>query len=459
MPHTTAAQDERPAIQLDPPANQWQRIIGTQSTPFSPTELQRTARIELGLPTDTPIVLSGHQAELWHAGILAKHFAGHALAKRTGAQLAWLAVDQDAPQALPIRYPALREGVLTEAHWGPTLPSEVPTGMLDPIATWPAVPSDAATADIAASLTTLRDALSKHADAASLAEQIEGARDTVLGLDAITVLATAFSRTTLFARVLDAMRADPAACVSAYNAAVRAHPEAKLRELDATPGREELPLWHVAHGTPRVGVHADQLGTIDRGELAPKALLMTGIARLALCDVFIHGLGGRDYDPAMQMWFADWLVPTLLDGSADDAVAPAVIATATARVPMDLPEPPTAGEVKAATALARRAKDDPAAVGDEGRASEKQRLVDAMRDAKQRKDKAASGEVFKAMKALAAEHQSANADAIQRLAEEAERLERARAARELAHDRTWPAIFLGDEALGELRDAVAGAFD
>ncbi len=459
MPHTTAAQDERLAIHLDPPANQWQRVIGPRSTPFSPTELQRTARAELGLPTDAPIVLSGHQTEFWHAGILAKHLAGQRLATRCGGHLAWLAVDQDAPQALPIRYPALRDNVLTEAYWGPTLPGNVPTGMLDPIADWPSVPSDAATEDMTESLATLRDALATHADAASLAEQIERARDAALGLDAITVRATAFSGTTLFARVLDAMRADPATCVAAYNAAVRAHPEAKLRELDAEPGREELPLWHLVPGRPRAGVRADQLAAIDRAQLAPKALLMTGIARLALCDVFIHGLGGRDYDPAMQAWLGAWLMPTLQRESPDDALAPAVIATATARVPMDMPEPPTKAQAKAAAALARRANDDPAAVGDDARAAEKQRLIGAMRDAKAQKDKAASGEVFKAMKALAAEHQSANADAIQRLAEEAERLEHARATRELAHDRTWPAIFLGDEALGELRAAVAGAFD
>ncbi|MEO0715427.1 MAG: hypothetical protein AAFY58_00400 [Planctomycetota bacterium] len=450
-----AAQDERLAIDLDPPAKQWPSIIGASESSFSPTDLQRTTRAELGLVVDKPVILSGHQTEFWHAGILAKHLAGQQLATRHGAHLAWLAVDQDAPAALPIRYPSLQDGVLTEARWGPNLPADVPTGMLDPIRDWPDVPIDAATPEIAASFAELREALGRHTDAPSLAEQIEHARSELLGLDGMTVSAAAFARTTLFDRIVAAMREDPSACVSAYNAAVRAHPEGRLRELDAEPGREELPLWHVAPGAPRVGVRADQLSALDAGQLAPKALLMTGIARLALCDVFIHGLGGRDYDPAMQAWLDGWLLPTM----PGEALAPAVIATATVRVPLDVPEPPTKDQVKAAAALARRAKDDPAAVGDGERAAEKQRLVNAMRDAKEQKDKAASDELFKAMKALAAEHQSANADAIRALAEEADCLTKAHAGRDLAHDRTWPAVFLGDAVLGELRSAIAQAFD
>ena len=62
-------------------------------------------RKQMGLPTDGPIVMSGHQAEFWHPGIVAKLLAGHAFARSVDASLAWLVVDQDDNDPTKIRVP------------------------------------------------------------------------------------------------------------------------------------------------------------------------------------------------------------------------------------------------------------------------------------------------------------------------------------------------------------------
>ena len=34
---------------------------------------------------------------------------------------------------------------------------------------------------------------------------------------------------------------------------------------------------------------------------------MTGMARLAACDLFVHGTGGGIYDTITEAWFREWL--------------------------------------------------------------------------------------------------------------------------------------------------------
>src|SRR5207237_6310283 len=41
--------------------------------------------------------------------------------------------------------------------------------------------------------------------------------------------------------------------------------------------------------------------------LLPRALFMTALVRLGMCDLFVHGFGGANYDRAMEVWIRDWL--------------------------------------------------------------------------------------------------------------------------------------------------------
>jgi hypothetical protein len=67
--------------------------------------LAKRSREQLGLATDRPIIMSGHQAELWHPGIAAKAFAMSHAAIINAGQPVWLNVDQDANEPTQIAYP------------------------------------------------------------------------------------------------------------------------------------------------------------------------------------------------------------------------------------------------------------------------------------------------------------------------------------------------------------------
>src|SRR5579864_8908961 len=73
---------------------------------------------ELGLPGDRPVIMSGHQAQVWHPGILAKLMAARSAAKLSAAAVAWLVVDQDDHEPWEIRYPVRRgDGRLESRIW------------------------------------------------------------------------------------------------------------------------------------------------------------------------------------------------------------------------------------------------------------------------------------------------------------------------------------------------------
>ena len=62
------------------------------------------------------MVMSGHQAEVWHAGILTKMLALRGVAGAAGARAAWVVVDQDANEPGIIRYPTGSGGTLAGAE-------------------------------------------------------------------------------------------------------------------------------------------------------------------------------------------------------------------------------------------------------------------------------------------------------------------------------------------------------
>src|SRR5690606_24011692 len=183
------------------------------------------------------------------------------------------------------------------------------------------------------------------------------------------VFASAVGRTDLFGDIVRRMVDDPAACARAYNEAVGARPEAQLRplELNEQRGRIELPLWRGAPGSPRQAVYASELadgqwggggaaGGGAEGELAPRALLLTGLMRLAGCELFIHGPGGGVYDQVTEAWLGSWL------GRED--LAPSVVASATWLLPLTDEPPPAPGELARAQWERHAARHNPALVGD-----------------------------------------------------------------------------------------------
>ncbi|HHN77756.1 MAG TPA: hypothetical protein ENK11_03645, partial [Phycisphaerales bacterium] len=395
-------------------------------------------RGELGLPTDAPIVMTGHQPVFWHAGVLAKYLAAAALARREGAATAWCVPDQDVVEPGRVRMPVRAPGDDAEAgcwrvaehdllRWGGDV-SAVPAGARPPGLVINPVPEG---------FGAVASALRRFEGEETAAEQAWCAHETVLD-DRLgvpispTVYATDVSRTSIFAWLVERMAADPAGCVGAYNAAVRAEPGSGVRTLLALEhrGRYELPLWLIEPGEPRRAVYADDLGSVDPAMLAPRGLVMTGLLRLVGCDLFIHGTGGEAYDRVTERWFADWLGETLPGAG---------VASATLRLDLGVPEVDRA-DVARAVWRAHRARHTPMMLGDEAGQREKDRLVAAIRSA----EPARRGALFGELHALLAASRAARADRLAAYEREAAEVSAALADAEIARDRTWPWVLHDD---------------
>jgi len=435
------------------------------------SDIQRQTRGQLGLPTDRPIAMSGHQAEFWHAGILAKLAATNAFARHCDAHAAWLVVDQDSNSPQQVTYPATaRDATLTRRVWtldATPLADDTPTGARAPLGHEKPItetPNDLADATLRLRLDLIRTLLVRHVKASSAAEQVTlSLRDLLADIHPpLTslpphVLATYLSRTTLFARILDRMRDDPLACIHAYNAAARSSPHAGIRPLDESRG--ELPLWATRFDEPRRRVFASMLSRTPRDELMPRALLMTGLVRAAACDVFIHGLGGGGlsdddgYDRLTSLWFKHWLT----DRDADLSLAPVVTASATLRLSLPGPATPTAEEIAHTVWTAHAATHQPRLVGDHTRQARRDALLASINAARARGESPASA--FAALHALLDEHRRANTPALTAAHARADLAQSRVEESKVRHDRTWSVALHDPAALADLCRHVAARCD
>lgn len=461
-PPTASMSAESLTIRPEPAV--WRDHVA-RATTASPE--RRRFHEQLGLPTDRPLVLTGHQAEFWHPGILAKYLAADAAAAALGAHAAWLVVDQDLSEADSARYPARRNDdrlvaarldLASEAPLAPDLPAAARPPLDVPELRFPdgAPPAAAYVRD---GLERIAAALRDHAHAPNLGRQVAGALADLLeplAGRAPTIFATDLHRTDLFAELVDRMDREPERCIAAYNAAARAHPGAGIRPLhaDDVNVRYELPLWRIEPGKPRRRVYAEDLPSIPREQLAPRALFMTGLLRLAGCDLFIHGTGGGGadetkggYDAVTDDWLRAWL------GRAD--LAPVTVVTATRLLPLDAEPIPTDDEIRRADWTAHHARHDPAILGDPAAAAEKRRLVERIRHLKYHGDPAPT---YAAMHALLQRARAEHAPRLAELQRHADRLRARRHDAAVLADRTWPFPLYPRESLLTLRNEVRAAF-
>jgi hypothetical protein len=287
------------------------------------------------LDSAKPIIATGHQAFLWHPGILAKDFAVSAAADRVGGQALHVVVDQDVHEAttLDVPYVASDRIMVDRVGLAPQR-ADVPTGSHEPVLFTPEHP------DLPRSL---RDALRDMPTCESLAEQIAVALTRLrrpLMADMPILFAGQMGRLAAFSAMIDRMLDDPRRCILAYNAAVTANPDAGIEPLQLTREHVEIPLWRVRRGEARQRVFADIADSramlvsadgstiADRHELAPRALMLTATMRWACCDWFIHGLGGGIYDRVTEQWWQAW---------TGDMLAPMAVVTADLHLPLDAP--------------------------------------------------------------------------------------------------------------------------
>lgn len=402
-------------------------------------------RRALGLPTDRPVVMSGHQGVFWHPGILAKRLMLGVLSEYADAGSAWLVVDQDTPDPWTLEVPTLgdRLGVRT-VRLCEQQGDEV-TPLCARSAVMPRMP------DLPESLPSVRHGLERtiatlhrHSSQPNAAHQIAAATTDLLQDRVPSLFASELNATPVFGRLIQRMRSDPQACARMYNDAVALHGGARALLSRGTDW--ELPLWQI--GRTRQTVYASMLDDLPPEHLAPKALLMTAMLRLEACDLFIHGLGGgasesdQGYDRATEAWIGSWL---------GEPLAPAVVVSADLRLPLmqgPLPDPDAA---ERAVHTAQSARHNPGLVGDHERARAKTDLVDRIRAST---DRVQRHRLFATLQRLLSEHRESNAA---RLADLRDQVHQVRARVEdakVAARRDWSWVLHDPGSIEALRETV-----
>jgi hypothetical protein len=317
-------------------------------------ELRRRMRHWIGHTDDArPLVATGHQTELYHPGVWAKHAMMNALADAVDGDAYFLAVDTDAPKHLQIRWPG-GGGAITDdpqligAQWSGLMRQPTP-----------------------AHLAALRDELRLVADGWEFAPAIEPFFDamTKLGMDETVPLSAAITNAAHaldwslglrhhamlaspmffsepFLALVHHVCADAGAFATAYNAALHEYrtengidnPGRPMPDLRATTNACEVPLWldDLTDGSRQratlmkvdgrwVLVRPDDAFSFDPAtgafdaaaalaawlrranlRLAPRALTLTMFFRLLLVDQFVHGIGGGRYDQVLDKLIAGY---------------------------------------------------------------------------------------------------------------------------------------------------------
>lgn len=299
-----------------------------------------TAKLD---PPANPLIATGHQAQLWHPGILAKDIALGIAADNLRAQRLHVVVDQDINDAWRLDVPYAQGDALKvrNATLAAQLPG-VPTGF-QPTADPRHLKEQLAS--LGSPLTgALSEAMHDLPDCRTLAEQVAVVlarlKQPYAG-DVPIMMTSDLAGLDVYESIVSRMFNDARRCALAYNNAVAAHPGAGMTPLAV--GRElvEMPLWAVAWDRPRRRAFVDLADTdpmfvyedgqaIDRSTatLLPRALLLTAVMRSAVCDLFIHGTGGLEYDQITEAWWHNW---------ANEQLAPMAGVTADVFLDFDAP--------------------------------------------------------------------------------------------------------------------------
>jgi hypothetical protein len=372
------------------------------------------SRAALGLPADRFIVLTGHQAGIWHAGIAEKFVAGARLAAERGGVLVHVVVDHDLNDAALVAFPALVGGKLARLALERSPRGAGPNALRKPVRTMRTERAHEVPAEIEPALAAIERAIAAERGRENLAMQMAHAANALLAPRARvdhTVAANAIAALPF----AEAMRAHFAPMGESYNAAGRGERIAPLAP-------HELPFWKLDRAT----MSRSALMEGDAADLvAPRALTLTAIARLVLCDEFIHGTGGGRYDLAMERW-----ITTAFGDDARAALAPMSVVTATKLAPLERFVP---AFDEAATPEALRAlEQDP--FNDDG--ATKRTLRDAITGTRAEKRAA-----YLAMRRAIVAARAARATELTSLRARIAANRDAIAAHALANDRTWPFPF------------------
>lgn len=438
-----------PEVTIKPDWPQWANAIKHfESSP---------ARAELGLDTQHPIVFSGHQPIVFHNGILAKFIAQHRAAQIAGASRVWIVADQDPVNPAQIRVPKGMGAALREETIDLIPPEHFPEGVAS--ASIPAQQILTPTDDrlqafvsrlSSAQLPTAFEEWNSVEDYRSIAKQfahttiVHACERLRVSVPKLIFASELFNSDTLWI-IAEQMIANPHACVQAYNDEVARYPDARVRPLEISDTRVEIPLWGLRSMQPRVAITTDNFHDFTRDELAPRGLFMSLLVRAHLGDLFIHGTGGWTYDNITQDWARDWLGIDL---------APMALATATLRLPLGIDDH-NATNLKDAHWRFHHARHHPALVGDDDAQRTRDELVtkiNAARAANENPDP-----IYQQLVRVLEDHRVRNADALNSLKSKIEHARTYAKQIALANDRTWAFPLFNDDALHALKNRIHDA--
>lgn len=406
------------------------------------------AREALGLPTDRPVLMTGHQPGFWHPGILAKYLAVDALGEAQGAGVAWVVVDQDEADVGAIEVPRRRDDGVWERSvvrlLGQPAPGEAACVL--PARTPGDWPAEGLPSVVRSGLARARERLAANSGAESLAEQ--GARACLDALcdvlpDRPLVVASRLLDVDECRELTNRLQDDAAQAVRTYNEAVRAHPASGMTLLEDRPGRKELPLWRITPGGGRGRVRVGELAPEARDTIAPRALWMTLLLRRFACDLFVHGMGGWRYDRVMEAWAREWLA---------EAIAPMTLASASVRLEFGISEPLEESEIARRIWTAHHARHSPSLGGRadvEARKRELVREIGALRE----RGEDASG-AYSTLMGLLDSYRADAREPLEMLRRDADAARQRSGESALAVDRTWASVLHPSESLRALREAI-----
>lgn len=364
---------------------------------YSLSELRAGLRRRLGITSAGPIFVTGHQAEFYHAGVLAKTIAADELARGSGGAAVYVTVDYDTPKtarllvpqktasgarrvevAIPgcdIRRPVIFQPQESRGHWldffarvAQTVDDYSNTLLRTFVDAWCGEGAPDEPLDFAVAMSRGRRACEVQLGVATVheiggAELCETPEFRAFAAH-ITLRAEEFA---------DRYNAAQNAYRARHGVRNRSVPAPHLATRD---GRSETPFWllrkgdgrrrlfvarHARGSAQRIVLFADDQQVADlavddfrRHEfhekpwslstdgwlLRPRALTLSGFLRMFLADLFLHGIGGAKYDEMTEEFSRSFFGAPL---------APMACVTATA-----LADLPRAGVGPADIAAARR---------------------------------------------------------------------------------------------------------
>lgn len=306
-------------------------------------EIRKAMRRYLDHPQDQPLIATGHQTELYHPGVWAKHALINAAAPKIDGAAYHIAVDTDAPKHLLLRWlgeslPITDDPNLSSAAWSGQLASATPAHLDELQAHLNRATQDwtfkPAVSEVLESLKSLA------MDEPPLSTAIVNATHTLdwsLGLRHHAIIASPMFMSDGFLLLAHELLSHALRFSHEYNAALdeyrRLHNiKTNMRPMpDLFIGEEsiEAPFWLddlSTGGRTRPSVFARGEGFVlellngeefyfdprldgweaarslrgflvkNHQRLAPRALTLTLFLRVCLVDNFVHGIGGGRYD-------------------------------------------------------------------------------------------------------------------------------------------------------------------